>query len=156
MDAVGAGQETGDLSLRLVDEFAAFGPAYMKWVRSRLPEDGVSYARMRLLAALHCGGPQIMSGVSEQLGVTRRNVTALVDALEEEGLVRRLPHPTDRRATILERTDAGSRTTHEAYDAHRRSVAELFADLSEEDRRELVRLLGLLKGTLRDDNTGCG
>lgn len=139
----------GDLSLRLVDEFAAFGPAYMKWVRSRMQEPGVSYARMRLLGALHCGGPKIMSGISDELGVTRRNITALVDALEEEGLVRRLPHPTDRRATVIELTDEGGRTMDTLYDEHRRAVAELFAGLSEEDRRELARLLGLLREGLR-------
>ncbi len=138
----------GDLSLRLVDEFAAFGPAYMRWVRSRMQEPGVSYARMRLLGALHCGGPKIMSGISDELGVTRRNITALVDALEEEGLVRRRPHPTDRRATVIELTGEGARTMDTLYDEHRRSVAELFAELSDEDRRELVRLLGLLRGRL--------
>ena len=145
----------GDLSLRLVDEFAAFGPAYMKWARSRMQESGVSYARMRLLGALHCGGPKIMSGISDDLGVTRRNVTALVDALEEEGLVRRLPHPTDRRATVVELTEEGGRTMDTLYDEHRGAVAELFAGLTEEDRRELVRLLGLLREGLRGDGGGC-
>ena len=147
METVSSGA-VGDLSLRLVDEFAAFGPAYMKWVRSRMQEPGVSYARMRLLGALHCGGPKIMSGISDELGVTRRNITALVDALEEEGLVRRRPHPTDRRATIIELTGEGARTMDTLYDEHRRSVAELFAELSDEDRRELVRLLELLRGRL--------
>lgn len=143
-----------DLSLRLVDEFAAFGPAYMKWVRSRMREPGVSYARMRLLGALHCGGPKIMSGISDELGVTRRNVTALVDGLEEEGLVRRLPHPTDRRAIVIELTEQGGQTMDTLYDEHRKSVAELFAGLSEDDRRELIRLLGLLREGLRDEG-GC-
>ena len=81
MDAVGSKPVAGGTALQLVDEFAAFGPCYMKWVRSRLGEGGISYARMRLLGALHCGGPQIMSSISDELGVTRRNVTALVDAL---------------------------------------------------------------------------
>ena len=139
----------GDLPLRLVDEFAAFGPAYLKWVRSRMREPGVSYARMRLLGALHCGGPKIMSGISDELGVTRRNITALVDALEEEGLVRRLPHPTDRRATVIELTEEGGRRMETLYDEHRRAVAELFAGLSDEERGELVRLLGLLRGRLQ-------
>jgi DNA-binding MarR family transcriptional regulator len=147
VQAVGSGA-VEDLSLRLVDEFAAFGPAYMRWVRSRMQEPGVSYARMRLLGALHCGGPKIMSGISDELGVTRRNITALVDALEEEGLVRRRPHPTDRRATVIELTGEGARTMDTLYDEHRRSVAELFAELSDEDRRELVRLVGLLRGRL--------
>ncbi len=90
-----------------------------------------------------------MNGISDELGVTRRNVTALVDALEEEGLVRRIPHPTDRRATVIELTSEGERTTDAMYDEHREAVSELFFGLSEEDRRELVRLLGLLRDALR-------
>lgn len=90
-----------------------------------------------------------MSSISDELGVTRRNITALVDGLEEEGLVRRLPHPTDRRATVIELTDEGGRTMDTLYDEHRRAVATLFDELSEEDRRELVRLLGVLRGGLR-------
>ena len=122
-------------SLGLVDEFAAFGPLYMKWVRSRLQDGGMTYARMRLLGALHCNGPQIMSSISDELGVTRRNITALVDALEEEELVRRKPHPTDRRATVIEMTGRGERTMDRIYDEHCAAVAELFEELDEEERR---------------------
>jgi DNA-binding MarR family transcriptional regulator len=144
-----------NLRLRLVDAFADFGPCYMRWVKSRLRDRGLTYARMRLLGALHCGGPQIMSSISEELGVTRRNVTALVDALEDERLVRRLPHPTDRRATVIELTDEGAKTTHAMYDAHREAVSELFAGLSEQDQRELIRLLDTLRDTLRSEGSNC-
>ena len=142
-------------SLRLVDEFAAFGPLYLKWVRSRLQDRGMTYARMRLLGALHCNGPQIMSSISDELGVTRRNITALVDALEEEGLVRRMPHPTDRRATVIEMTERGERTMGRVYDEHRAAVAELFEGLEEEDRTELARMLGTMHETLRREGI-CG
>ena len=142
-------------SLRLVDEFAAFGPLYMKWVRSRLQDGGMTYARMRLLGALQCNGPQIMSSISDELGVTRRNVTALVDALEEEGLVRRQPHPTDRRATVIEMTGRGERTMDSIYDEHRAAVAKLFAELDGEDQRELSRMLGVLRGAMRREGI-CG
>lgn len=141
--------------MRLVEEFATFGPAYMRWVKSRLREGGVSYARMRLLSALHCKGPQIMSCLSEGLGVTPRNVTALVDALEEEGLVGRRPHPKDRRATLIELTQKGARTCEEMWDEHQSAVAELFLNLSEEDRHELLRLLGTLRETLRREGISC-
>src|SRR5918997_2840474 len=102
MDTVNPGPVAEESTLRLVDEFAGFGPSYMKWVKSRLQDRGLTYARMRLLGALHSHGPQIMTSISDELCVTRRNVTALVDALEIEGLVRRRPHPTDRRATVIE------------------------------------------------------
>lgn len=155
MDTVNSEPMAQGSALRLVDEFAAFGPCYMKWVRSRLGDCGVTYARMRLLGTLHCNGPQIMSDISDELGVTRRNVTALVDALEEEGLVRRMPHPSDRRATVIELTSKGAETTDSIYNGHRDAVAELFADLSEDERQELVRLLGSLREALRSEGLYC-
>lgn len=155
MDTVNSEPVAEGTALRLVDEFAAFGPSYLKWVRSRLGNCGVTYARMRLLGTLHCNGPQIMSDISEVLGVTRRNVTALVDALEEEGLVRRMPHPTDRRATIIELTEKGAETTEGTYHGHRAGVAALFANLSEDERQELIRLLGSLREALRDEGICC-
>ena len=154
MDAVDRESVAGS-SLRLVDEFAAFGPLYLKWVRSRLQDGGMTYARMRLLGALHCNGPQIMSSISDELGVTRRNITALVDALEEEGLVRRKPHPTDRRATVIEMTGQGERTMDWLYDEHRAAVAELFDVLGAEDQGELTRMLGTLRAALKREGI-CG
>ena len=155
METARAGSTEESPGLRLVDEFAGFGPSYMKWVRSRLRDRGLTYARMRLIGALHCGGPRIMSSISDELGVTRRNVTALVDALEEEGLVRRQPHPTDRRATVIELTGEGERTADAMYDEHREAVAELFSELSDEDQRFLIRALGQLRGALRREGFSC-
>ncbi len=145
-----SGASGEDLRLRLVEEFAAFGPAYMRWVKSRARGGGISYARMRLLGVLHCRGPRIMSGLSGELGVTPRNVTALVDALEEEGLVRRSPHPTDRRATVIEMTPRGAHACGERYEEHPAAVAEVFDALSGEEQSELLRLLGTLRGALRE------
>jgi DNA-binding MarR family transcriptional regulator len=138
--------EPADLSLEVARTFAAFGPAYFKWVQSRFAASGVSFARMKLLGVLHRTGPQIMSGLSEDLGVTARNVTALVDGLEEEGLVRRVPHPTDRRATMIELTETGAEFACQmAAGAQLNAIAELFRELTPADQRELLRLLGLLR-----------
>lgn len=96
-----------------------------------------------------------MTSISDELGVTRRNVTALVDALEEEGLVRRKPHPTDRRATVIELTGKGSETVDRIYDEHRANVAELFEELSEEDQTNLIRIVGRLREALDERGTSC-
>jgi DNA-binding MarR family transcriptional regulator len=155
VDTVNSESVAESSALRLVDEFAAFGPCYLKWVKSRLQDCGLSYARMRLLGTLHCKGSQIMSDISDDLGVTRRNVTALVDALEDEELVRRMPHPTDRRATIIELTPRGVETTASMYNGHREAVAEVFEGLSEDERHELIRLLGSLREALRREGVSC-
>src|SRR3954452_13079407 len=95
-----------ELAARLAEVMPGFGRAFGRWAQS-LGEAGGTPARMRLLGALHCKGPQIMCDLGEKLGVTPRQVTNLVDALEAEGLVRRTAHPTDRRATVIEITGHG-------------------------------------------------
>jgi DNA-binding MarR family transcriptional regulator len=89
-------------------------------------------------------GPQIMTDLSDQLGVTARNITALVDALESEGLVRRTPHSTDRRATVIELTPEGVGAAGELVEAFRQKIASLFRDLPVDDQRDLLRLVDAL------------
>jgi DNA-binding MarR family transcriptional regulator len=147
-----------DPALRLLDVFPAFERAFARWAQSRLGECGgvSSPARMRLLGVLHCKGPQIMSGLSDALGVTPRNVTTLVDALEGEGLVRRLAVPTDRRATLVELTPRGLERATEALAPFHEKLAEPFRDLSKKDQRELLRLMERLLDALHRRERGDG
>ena len=137
-----------ELALALVDEFGTLLPALIKWVRSSVQEGDITYPRMRLLYVLHCYGPQIMSGLSEQLGVSPRNITTLVDALERDGMVKRVAHPTDRRAIFIELTAQGSENIAAVYEAHRNVASTLFEELSQSDQQDLIRLLGSIRGVL--------
>lgn len=148
METGTASEPPADLSRQLAEAFMAFGPNYMKWVSSQLPADKLSFGRMRLLSALQCHGPRIMSDLSEELHVTPRNVTQLVDALEEQGWVRRRPKPKDRRATVIELTDQGAQQCAGMFDEHLNTVAKLFTGLSAEDQRELLRLITRLTAAL--------
>ena len=47
-------------------------------------------------------GPLTQRDLGDRLQLTSGAVTQLVDRLERRGLVRRVPHPTDRRATLVE------------------------------------------------------
>jgi DNA-binding MarR family transcriptional regulator len=107
-----------------------------------------------LLGVLHCKGSKIMSGLSDELGVTPRNVTTLVDGLEAEGLVRRVPHATDRRATVVEITPKGAEMAHCVFTSYTEKIAELFRDLPEADQRELLRLMETLLDGLRQRGHG--
>ena len=143
--------------LSLARAFAGFGPAYFKWVQACFTKSGVSFARMRLLGALHASGPKIMSELGEELSVTARNVTALVDGLEGEGLVRRVPHATDRRATVIELTAAGARYGRQmATGSHLEAIAELFRGLTAGERKQLLELVTKLRGLLAERGFGGG
>ena len=88
-----------------------------------------------------------MVDLADELGVTPRNVTALVDGLEAEGLVRRVAHPTDRRVTMIEMTGLADEAA-EQFEAYQASVAELLAGLSQSDRRALIRISRRIVGRL--------
>jgi DNA-binding MarR family transcriptional regulator len=142
-----------DPAVRLAERFRVLQHVFSRWAHS-LIDTGGSPARLHLLGVLHCKGPQIMSGLSDDLGVTPRNVTTLVDALEEEGLVRRTAHATDRRATVIELTPRGAESASVLVDCFKQKLADLFRDLPADDQRELLRLVDSLLAALHKRGHG--
>lgn len=137
-------------AVHLVEAVGVFGVAYRRMLDLEAAKDGVSVSRLRLLHLLQIGGAQIMSDLRRQLGVTARNVTQLVDGLEDDGLARRVAHPTDRRATFIEITSTGQSLMHEGWSAHVISMAALFDRLEAKDRPVLLRLMNELRGHMQD------
>jgi DNA-binding MarR family transcriptional regulator len=90
-----------------------------------------------------------MRDLAEQTGLTPRNMTAAVDCLEEEGLVTRRPHPSDRRATIVELTKSGQKAADTAVTPHIDAIAALFEDLSPARQAQYLQSLGILLEGLR-------
>jgi DNA-binding MarR family transcriptional regulator len=116
-------------------------------VRSRLRERfATTLPRFDLMAQLerHPGGLK-MNELSRLLMVTGGNVTAIVDQLETEGLVERLPEPADRRAYRIRLTRAGERSFGEMASAHEEWVIELLGGLSRKEHDELLELLAKVK-----------
>ncbi|MFB9236087.1 MarR family winged helix-turn-helix transcriptional regulator [Plantactinospora siamensis] len=70
---------------------------------------GLTPAAARALDRLDPDRPLPARDLAEQLNCDRSNVTALVDKLEEAGLVCRRADPADRRLKTLVVTDAGRR-----------------------------------------------
>jgi DNA-binding MarR family transcriptional regulator len=120
------------------------------WASRKAAEAGASIPRLRLLYQVHCHGPQKMADLADALAVTPRNVTALVDGLEAEGMVRRVPHSTDRRVTLVELTCNSDRVAAQ-FGTYQASIASLFAGMTDDERRTLLRLLGSLHERMRTE-----
>ena len=78
---------------------------------------------------------------ADELTIPRQTVTALLDGLEKQGLVTRLPHPQDRRRKII-------RLTRRGLDKVKRLKAEIHAvetsayeTVGETDLRHLIRIM---------------
>lgn len=138
----------------LVAETARFTSAFVRWMEGRAC-GGLSYARLRLLQTLHCGGPAIMRDLGDQLGVSPRNMTAMVDALEDAKLVVRRPHPTDRRATLVELSRSGAREAEQALEPRLDAMAELFEDFSPDEQQAFADALIRLGRAMRARQGDC-
>jgi DNA-binding MarR family transcriptional regulator len=132
----------------LVEAFGRLMPVFRRWLELKCEKGTMSYARLKLVGMLHVKGPMIMSDLGDRLDVSARNITKLVDALEHEGLVRRVAHCTDRRATVIENTPEGRKVGEKVWGEHRRAMATLFDELSEVDRADLLRTVTRLHALL--------
>src|SRR5688500_10110341 len=126
--------------------FSRFGPSFRKWMSAGTTETTIP--RLHLLRVLAAHGPQIMSALGEHLGVTPRNVTVLVDGLEAEGLARRVAHPQDRRATVVELTAAGQQMIGGAFADHIDRVSVLFDRLTPREQAALLKIVNKLTDEL--------
>jgi DNA-binding MarR family transcriptional regulator len=79
-------------------------------------QTGISLPQYRLLVSA-AQGPQRASELAASVGVSRPTLTSLVDGLEQAGLVKRAPVPSDRRGIQLELTEAGREATARAEEA---------------------------------------
>jgi DNA-binding MarR family transcriptional regulator len=118
-------------------------------------QDGkLSQARMRLLIRLMIDNQMgIASGLqpselSRYLGVSRNTVSALLNGLEEQGLIERHLHPTDRRQFLIRITPAGYDLVHTRAPQFAAFIASLFEDLSPDERKILLNLLDKLHNRL--------
>lgn len=103
----------------------------------------LSFPQMRVMRALDDAdaGRIRMGELSAELGVTPRNVTTIVDGLEREELVARMPDPRDRRAILLALTPKGQEHIASIYAMHYQTAERFFAALDPAERDELLRLL---------------
>jgi len=90
-----------------------------------------------------------MGKMGERLMIHPTSVTNIVDRLEAQGFVRRRPHQTDRRTTLVEITETGRQITERATKEVIASAFGLEA-LSDREVEQLTRLLRKVRVAVGD------
>ena len=111
-------------------------------VGQALASVGLSYPKYEVLKCLSESGDAVSLGsLAEEQSCARSNITQLVDRLETEGLVRRVPDPTDRRSVRAELTEQGMAAAREGKTQMDLALAEFAASFTTPERSQLARLL---------------
>ncbi len=108
-----------------------------------LPRE-MSLTAVATLADLERFGARRVTELAVFEGVTQPAMTQLVTRLEREGLVERRDDPADGRAVVVEITGDGRAVLAARREAQAQRLAELLAELSEEDRAALAAALPVL------------
>ena len=109
------------------------------WARfeHRTAAYGLSAAQWRLLGQLLREGPSTQAALAGLIGVEPISVSRLLDRMEQQGWLRREPHPEDRRARIVVATDKAREVAPAVRDIAEALYDEVLAGLGNEERRVL-------------------
>ena len=124
---------------------------FLSAVDGALRPHGLTFARYEALVLLTFArtGRLPMRVMGERLQLHPTSVTNIVDRLQADDLVRRTPHPTDRRATLVEITASGTAL----LEAATKSVTSIdfgISGLTPEQETDLTELLSRVRKAAGD------
>ncbi|WP_411279330.1 MarR family winged helix-turn-helix transcriptional regulator [Gemmatimonas sp.] len=112
---------------------------------------GLSASQFGVLETLQSRGPVHQQELAEALGRSKAQMTAIIDALEARGWVRRERHATDRRFISVYLTDDGREVLVSTAPARSDAIVGIMRELSGEQRARLARLCRRLLRVLDPD-----
>jgi DNA-binding MarR family transcriptional regulator len=89
------------------------------------------------------------SAIAERLIITTGSMTSMLNTLERGGLIRRMPHPHDRRKLLIGITAKGAAIVSELLPAlHSRERTIISDALTKAEQRQLRRLLAKVQASI--------
>ena len=119
-----------------------------------LSEHGVSLSRFYVLTMLRRYMPDGLkpTDLADKIGVTRGNMTGLVDGLEKAGLITRRDCKTDRRIVYVQLSVEGQKLLDRILPEHLRRIESVMTQLNESELKKLTSNLEKIRSALLSMN----
>ena len=118
-------------------------------VRQARPVGDLTFSQLSALTSLQLAGALTPRELADIERVQPPTMTKIVGKLEDQGLVARTPHPTDRRQVILAATEQGRQVYAQFERARNEWLAVQLAELDPSDRDTLARAAQILQKVAR-------
>lgn len=79
--------------------------------------------------------------VAQFLKLSSASITKMIDRLEKSGHLIRVPHPSDRRATLLQVTSSTIEAAMHSMGKHQTARMQVTLELSESERKAVLKFL---------------
>jgi MarR family transcriptional regulator, lower aerobic nicotinate degradation pathway regulator len=113
-------------------------------VNSALAQEGVRRQHFTVLTSLAEQGPASQATLGRRLWIDRSDLHAILNELERDGLITRVPDEQDRRRNVVGLTRRGTAALKRLDKRVDAAQQALLSPLSAADARELRRLLAQL------------
>ncbi|WP_031089203.1 MarR family winged helix-turn-helix transcriptional regulator [Streptomyces sp. NRRL WC-3549] len=141
------GQESADGLIVAVEHL-------VRHVRRSSLAGGLSHTAASALGRLHREGPQRLTDLARDEGVSQPNMTQLVNRMERDGLARRVADARDGRGVRVEVTDQGLAVVRQRRAERAEALGRLIDSLSEPERRAVETALPALARAVQDQARG--
>lgn len=133
---------------RTADRLHSAAIHLLRRVRISDVETGLSPSRLSVLSVLVFGGPRTPSELAAAEQVRLPTISGLLRGLEDDALVRREPHPSDRRAVRISATARGRRLLERGRRRRIDNLVELLEPLSADDLATLAEAAAILESAI--------
>jgi DNA-binding MarR family transcriptional regulator len=111
-----------------------------------LKAHGLSMWGYSVLVALDRSAIRTQAALAEAIGADKTRIIAILDELQQRGLIERVADPDDRRARLLAITKEGRRVKDAVQTTIQRGEERWLGTLSAADRAVFLRVLEQLSG----------
>src|SRR5699024_11101276 len=133
--------EDEQLSLKLLVVLSRALESVKKQVVKDIKSYNVNLTEFAFLEFLYNKGKQPIQVIGKKVLLASRSITYVVDKLEEKGYLERVACPKDRRVIHGKLTAKGHELMDEIFPQHKKAMAEIFANLSKEEKEQSIELL---------------
>lgn len=123
-------------------------------VRERHPDNDLSLSAMAVIWGLNRHGDLTIGALAAREQVRPPSMTRTVTALAADGLVERVPHPTDGRQVVVRLTDDGRAVVNADAARRERWLSLRLGELTADERDLLRRAAPLLQRLAEGDALG--
>ena len=117
----------------------------LRRVRGEAGHEGPSWSQAAAMGRLDRAGPMTTAELARAEMVKPQSMGTLLAELEQEGLVRRQPHPSDGRQILFSLTDAGVEARRRRQAAKLAWLTTAIAELGADEQRTLADAIDLVK-----------
>ncbi|MCX6151720.1 MAG: MarR family transcriptional regulator [Ignavibacteriales bacterium] len=114
-------------------------------------ENKLTIPQYSLLEVLYTKGSMPLKKIAEKLFVSGANITCVVDNLEKEDFVKRVPSNIDRRVIMAELTSKGEEKIAKLFPVNAKNISEITKRLTSEEFVILEKLLRKLEKENNND-----